>query len=91
MAVEWAKEAEAAIGKGEKPGPLHGIPISIKDHNVTKGICTTWISLVFNDTVPDSDDIVTERIRKSGAIILGKTIPRSWVTGGLRRTGWETP
>ena len=73
MAVEWAKEAEAAIRKGEKLGPLHGIPISIKDLNATKGIRTTWGSLVFKDTVPDSDDIVTERIRKSGAIILGKT------------------
>ncbi len=73
MAMEWAREAEAAVHRGDALGPLHGVPISIKDLNATKGIRTTNGSLIFKDMVPDADDLVTERIRKSGAIILGKT------------------
>ena len=73
MAMGWAKEAEAAVQRGDALGPLHGVPISIKDLNATKGIRTTNGSLIFKDQVPDADDMVTERIRKSGAIILGKT------------------
>ena len=73
MAMGWAREAEAAVQRGDTLGPLHGVPISIKDLNATKGIRTTNGSLIFKDQVPDADDMVTERIRKSGAIILGKT------------------
>ena len=58
---------------GDPLGPLHGIPISIKDFNATKCIRTTNGSLIYKDLVPESDALVTERIRKSGAIILGKT------------------
>ena len=73
MAMGWARKAEAAVQRGDTLGPLHGVPISIKDLNATKGIRTTNGSLIFKDQVPDADDMVTERIRKSGAIILGKT------------------
>ena len=59
--------------RGDDLAPLHGVPISIKDLNATKGIRTTNGSLIFKDDVPDADDIVSERIRASGAIILGKT------------------
>lgn len=73
MAIGWAKEAEAAVMRGDDLAPLHGVPISIKDLNATKGIRTTNGSLIFKDDVPDADDIVSERIRASGAILLGKT------------------
>ena len=73
MAIEWAKDAEATVMRRDRLAPLHGIPISIKDLNATKGIRTTNGSLIFKDNVPDADDMVTERIRASGAIILGKT------------------
>ena len=73
MALGWAKDAEAAVMRGDDLAPLHGVPISIKDLNATKGIRTTNGSLIFKDDVPDADDIVAERIRASGAIILGKT------------------
>ena len=73
MAVGWAKDAEAAVMRGDDLAPLHGVPISIKDLNATKGIRTTNGSLIFKDNVPDADDMVAERIRASGAIILGKT------------------
>ncbi len=68
-----ARVAEEAVTKGAELPPLHGIPISIKDLNPTKGIRTTYGSLVFKDFVPDEDDIVVDRLRRSGVIILGKT------------------
>ena len=73
MATGWAKDAEAAVMRGDDLAPLHGVPISIKDLNATKGIRTTNGSLIFKDNVPDADDMVVERVRASGAIILGKT------------------
>ena len=72
-ALESSRASEDALMQGEALGPLHGIPISIKDLDVTKGIRTTLGSLLFKDHVPDKDSIVVERVRKSGAIILGKT------------------
>ncbi len=68
-----AREAEAAIMRGGPLGPLHGLPISIKDLEMTDGIRTTSGSLVFKDRVPQQDSIVVERVRAAGAIILGKT------------------
>jgi aspartyl-tRNA(Asn)/glutamyl-tRNA(Gln) amidotransferase subunit A len=73
MAIEQAKRAEVSLLSGEDIGPLHGVPIGIKDLNPTKGIRTTYGSRLFKDHIPSSDDIVVERIRKSGAIIIGKT------------------
>ena len=72
-AMEDAQAAEKAIMDKEILGPLHGIPISIKDLESTRGIKTTMGSLIFKEKVPEFDSIVVERIRKSGAIILGKT------------------
>ena len=72
-AMESAREAERVLLRGESLGPLHGIPISIKDLEMTRGIRTTVGSLIFKDHVPEHDSIVVERVRKSGAIILGKT------------------
>ena len=72
-AMRSARAAEDAVAKGDALGPLHGVPISIKDLELTKGIRTTSGSLAFKDRVPDEDSIVVERVRNSGAIILGKT------------------
>jgi len=68
-----AHRAEAAVIAGDPLGPLHGVPIGIKDLNATKGITTTYGSLVQQDNVPDTDDIMVERIKAAGAIIVGKT------------------
>ena len=68
-----AHRAEAAVIAGDELGPLHCVPFGIKDLNATKGIRTTYGSLLFGDNVPQNDDIVSERIRASGAIIVGKT------------------
>ena len=73
LAMTQAHGADAALAQGQSLGPLHGIPISIKDLNLTKDIRTTRGSLVYKDWVPEEDDIVVERLRGSGAVFLGKT------------------
>ena len=72
-ALAEARTAERAVVAGETLGPLHGIPISVKDLEVTKGTRTTLGSRLFQDTVPEQDSIVVERVRRAGAIVLGKT------------------
>ena len=71
-AIESARRAEEAMSRGEH-GPLLGMPIAIKDLEATKGIRTTWGSLVFKDHVPDRDSVPVGRVRAAGAVILGKT------------------
>ena len=72
-ALAQARQADAAIAKGARRGPLHGLPISIKDLAITKGLRTTRGSKAFEHWIPDADDIVSERVRASGAVFLGKT------------------
>ena len=71
-ATQAAQDAEDAVMRGDELGPLHGVPISIKDLELTKGVRTTSGSLPFKDRVPDEDSIVVERVKASGAIILGQ-------------------
>ena len=73
QALAAAEEAQDAVQKGTIQGPLHGIPISVKDLEVTEGIATTLGSAIFRDRVPDFDSVVVERVKRAGAIILGKT------------------
>ena len=73
LAREQAAEAEAAVSRGEELGALHGVPISIKDLEFSKGIRSTMGCYVFRDHVPDEDSVVMERVKNAGAIILGKT------------------
>ena len=72
-ALESASKAEKAVLSGEPLGKLHGIPIGIKDLEMTAGIRTTQGSLIYKDNIPTADSIVVERLRNAGAIILGKT------------------
>ncbi len=76
QALASAREAEAAVLRGEDLGPLHGVPISIKDLALTQGIRTTMGSLLYKDFVPDEDDVIVRSIRRAGAIILGKRYTR---------------
>ena len=73
QAMEEAKAAQDAVQRGSPLGPLHGVPISVKDLEMTKGIPTTAGSFLFRDRTPDVDSVVVERVRQAGAIILGKT------------------
>jgi len=71
-AMDQARESEAAISRGDYLGPLHGIPIGLKDNLATAGITTTLGSKVLADHVPEEDAEVVKRCRDAGAIIIGK-------------------
>jgi Asp-tRNA(Asn)/Glu-tRNA(Gln) amidotransferase A subunit family amidase len=73
QALDAARRAESQVVRGDSLGLLHGVPVSLKDIESTRGIRTTMGSLVFKDTVPDRDSVVAERVRAAGAIIIGKT------------------
>ncbi|RMF83881.1 MAG: amidase, partial [Nitrospinota bacterium] len=73
LARAAAREAEAAVMRGEELGPLHGVPFSIKDLTVTRGVRTTFGSKIFADYIPDQDAVLVERLRAAGGILLGKT------------------
>ena len=72
-AIEQAREAERAIASGDEVGPLHGVPIAIKDLTPTKGKTTTFGSYAYKDWVPDYDALVVQRLLAAGAIMVGKT------------------
>lgn len=72
-AIQAAQQSEVALTRGENLGPLHGLPISIKDLFNTKGLRTTYGSLIYKDFVPDEEGTTVSRLKAAGAIIVGKT------------------
>jgi aspartyl-tRNA(Asn)/glutamyl-tRNA(Gln) amidotransferase subunit A len=69
-----ARAAERAVGrKSGRLGPLHGVPFSVKDLVITKGVRTTFGTPLFRDTVPTEDAPMVERLTAAGAIMVGKT------------------
>jgi amidase len=68
-----AAAADEAQARGEEIGPLHGLPIAHKDLVLTKGIRTTYGSPLFQDFVPEQNDLIVERLQGAGAITIGKT------------------
>jgi len=72
-ARKQAREAETMVMRGEELGPLHGVPVSIKDLIFTEGIRTTAGSRIYQNFIPQQDAIVVERLKAAGAIITGKT------------------
>jgi len=73
MAAQAAAKADEMQARGEPLGPLHGLPVAHKDLFETRGIRTTFGSPLYKDYIPTEDDIVVERMRRAGAIIVGKT------------------
>jgi aspartyl-tRNA(Asn)/glutamyl-tRNA(Gln) amidotransferase subunit A len=73
LAIADAKRIEASLMAGEPVGVLAGVPVGIKDLVCTQGVRTVSGSLAYVDFVPDEDDIVVERLKKAGAIVIGKT------------------
>lgn len=71
-ALKQAREAEDDIMQGQYKGPLHGIPIGIKDNYETKGIRTTAGSKLFTDYIPDKTATAVEKLLGAGGIMLGK-------------------
>ncbi|MDT7812422.1 MAG: amidase, partial [Acidobacteriaceae bacterium] len=68
-----SEERDRQVARGELMGPLHGFPLAVKDLMPVKGIRMTMGSPILRDFVPDADGIMVERLRKAGAIFIGKT------------------
>lgn len=72
-AREAAKRAEAALESGTPLGPLHGVPVAIKDLDDVAGVRTTHGSKLFEDSIAEETDPFVHRLRDAGAIVIGKT------------------
>jgi aspartyl-tRNA(Asn)/glutamyl-tRNA(Gln) amidotransferase subunit A len=68
-----ARTAEAEIARGRVRGPLHGVPLAVKDLFATEGVRTTGGSKLLADWMPDHDAAAVERLKAAGAVLLGKT------------------
>ncbi|MGH8067444.1 MAG: amidase [Candidatus Entotheonellia bacterium] len=96
-ARQAAQAAEQAVIRGETLGPLHGVPVSIKDLVITKGVRTMRGSKLYEHDVPTEDAPVVERLKAAGAIILGKTTTPEFgfkgvtdsVVTGISRNPWN--
>src|SRR4029079_19474885 len=77
-----ARIAEAEIAAGRYRGPLHGIPIGLKDIDETAGVATTGHSKVMQDHVPAADAFSVARLRAAGAVVVGKLPPHAFALGG---------
>jgi aspartyl-tRNA(Asn)/glutamyl-tRNA(Gln) amidotransferase subunit A len=71
-ALAQARQAESEIASGRWRGPLHGIPVALKDAIDTAGVRTTGASALFADRIPEHDAAVVERLKAAGAVLLGK-------------------
>jgi aspartyl-tRNA(Asn)/glutamyl-tRNA(Gln) amidotransferase subunit A len=81
-ALEEARSAEAEIRRGEWRGPLHGIPVALKDLIDTAGVRTTAASGLYKDRIPLQDAEVVRRLRAAGAVIIGKNNLHEFAYGG---------
>ncbi len=81
VALADARAAELEIGRGEYRGPLHGVPVSLKDLIDTRGIRTTSGSRILSERVATGDAAVTERLRAAGAVLLGKNALHEFAFG----------
>ena len=97
-ALQAAKQAEAEIAAGNYRGPLHGIPVAVKDLFATAGVRTTAGSRILADNVPAEDSEPVARLKAAGAVILGKLNLHEFAFGatgvnphyGLARNPWDT-
>src|SRR6266540_2227569 len=81
-ALAEARAAEAAVMAGGPKGPLHGIPIGLKDIVDTKGIPTTCQSKILQDNIPDVDAACAEQLAAAGTVLIGKTTTHEFADGG---------
>jgi aspartyl-tRNA(Asn)/glutamyl-tRNA(Gln) amidotransferase subunit A len=90
-ALAQAREMDAETKAGKFRGPLHGVPIALKDNIDTAGIRTTAASAVFDDRVPDEDAPVTKRLRAAGVVLVGKANLHEFAMGGTSATSYFGP
>ncbi|MBN7822522.1 amidase [Bowmanella yangjiangensis] len=82
-AMAQAEDIDRRLGEGLPVGPLAGVPVAVKDLISTQGLRTTFGSRLYADFVPERDDIVVERLKAAGAIIIGKTNTSEFGYGGI--------
>src|SRR5215831_14133731 len=80
-----ARAAEAAVQRGEALGPLHGLPLAVKDLVDTAGLRTTYGSQVYADHVPAADEWLVGALRRAGALVLAKSNVPEWGAGANTR------
>jgi amidase len=82
QALDDARDLEASLASGARPGLLCGVPVGIKDITDVAGLPTTFGSPLYVDNVANADALVVERLRAAGAIIIGKTNTPEFAAGG---------
>ena len=82
LALEQAEQADAEIRAGNWRGPLHGIPIALKDLIDVAGVRTTAASRQYSDRVATGDAVIVAQLRRAGAVIVGKTNLQEFAFGG---------
>ncbi|MCH8898441.1 MAG: amidase, partial [Chloroflexi bacterium] len=90
-ALSQAKQAEQEIVAGRYLGPMHGIPVAVKDQFNTKGIRTTNGSIIHQDFIPDEDATVIANLKRSGAVLLGKLNMSEYASGDAFRHPYGRP
>jgi aspartyl-tRNA(Asn)/glutamyl-tRNA(Gln) amidotransferase subunit A len=91
QALAAARDLDGELKRGRRRGPLHGIPIALKDNIDTAGIRTTAASGIFKDRVPTEDAEVVVRLKKAGAIVLGKLNLHEFALGGTSAVTYFGP
>ena len=96
QALVDAQQAEEDIASGQHKGPMHGVPVAVKDQFWSKGVRSTGGSRILADFVPDEDATVIANLRKAGAVVLGKTNMTEFAITGFShryatpRNPWNT-
>ena len=91
QALTTAREMEAEQRRGKWRGPLHGMPIALKDNIDTAGVRTTAASELFKDRVPSEDAEVVRRLKDAGAVLLGKLNLHEFAYGGTSAVSYFGP
>jgi len=91
QAMETARAMEGEQRRGKWRGPLHGIPVALKDNIDTAGVRTTAASELFKDRVPPEDAEVVRRLKNAGAVLLGKTNLHEFALGGTSAVSYFGP
>ena len=90
-AMEQARQLDAEQKAGKLRGPLHGIPIALKDNIDTAGVRTTAASAVYDDRIPEEDAQVARLLKAAGAVCVGKANLHEFAMGGTSSTSYYGP
>ena len=90
-ALKAARDAEQSIASGGYLGPMHGIPIAVKDQVNTAGILTTGGSKILSDFIPQEDSTVISKLKQAGTVLLGKLNMSEFAMGEIFDHPYGTP